>query len=227
MKIAVIGADGLVGSAVCKKLNATGITRDNYELYIGKSFDVIINANGNSSKHKANDDPQYDFTESVESVNDTMFDFGFKKYVYISSYDAHMDNSYGLHKKLSEEIVKHYSDFIILRCPIIIGKKMRKGFLFDALCDNFLYVNSDSEYQIITNTELAKIIKVLIDKNVTNKTYYVGSRDTLRVGDLAILLGKKIFYRDDAKYENYTTDVSEIQSLYATKLSAEYVRDVT
>jgi dTDP-4-dehydrorhamnose reductase len=226
MRIGVIGSNGLVGRAICKELKAVGITRDNYPDKVGlKGFDVLINANGNSSKWQANDNPEYDFTANVESVNYTMTDFEFKKYIYISSYDVGKDSTYGLHKMLAEEIVKHYTNFIILRCPIIIGKRMKKGFLYDALRDTPLYVNGDSEYQIITNTELAKIIKVLIEKKIENEIFNVGSTDTLRVGDLEVLLNKKITYRDDAKYERYEENVSEIEKLYPLKTAAQYIED--
>jgi len=229
MRIGVIGANGLIGSAICKELKAVGITRENYSKFTGpygnNKFDILINANGNSSKWQANDNPVYDFTATVESVNHTMFDFKFKKYIYISSYDAHMDNTYGLHKKLAEEIVKHYTDFLILRCPIIIGKKMKKGFLYDALHDVPLYVNANSEYQILTNKELAKIVKMFINKHISG-SYYVGSTDTLRIGDLSILLDKKITYRNDAKYESYEHDISEMRELYPLKIAAQYIEDV-
>jgi dTDP-4-dehydrorhamnose reductase len=226
MKIAVLGAKGFVGSAICRELDAIAITRDNYPDFVSESFDVLINADGNSSKWQANDCPVYDFETNVKSVYDSIFDFYFHKYIYISSYDAHKDNSYGLHKKLAEVIIKHYTDFIILRCPIIIGKNAKKGFLYDALHDIPLYVDKDSEYQVITNTEIAKIIKVLIDKKIANKGFYVGSTDSIRVGDLSVLLDRKIEYRDDANYENYVWDVSEMSSLYHIKTAEEYIKDV-
>lgn len=225
MRIGVIGADGLIGHAIWNELNAIAITREHYAEYVGSKFDVLINANGNSSKWQANENPVPDFTANVESVNHSIFDFKFKKYIYISSYDAHKDSTYGLHKGLAETIIRHYTNFIILRCPIVIGKEMKKGFLYDALHDIPLYVNADSEYQIITNTDLAKIVKVFT-KKISNECYYVGSIDTLRIGDLAVLLNKKITYRDNAKYENYVRDVSDLQMLYQTKTASQYIEDI-
>lgn len=225
MKIGVIGANGFVGKAICKELRADEITRDNYEKRCGTKYDVLINANGNSCKWQANAHPVNDFSLNVKSVYKTMFDFKFKKYIYISSYDAHKNNSYGLHKLLSEEIVKHYADNIILRCPIIIGKNMKKGFLYDALNCIPLYVNRDSEYQIITNTDLSILISILIKKNASG-SYNVGSRDTVRAGDLTVLLDRKVSYQCDTIYEHYVCDVSEINNIYAMKTAAEYIKDV-
>jgi nucleoside-diphosphate-sugar epimerase len=225
MKLGVIGSEGFVGSVVCKELNAIGITRDNYSENIGKKFDVLINCDGNSSKWQANENPVYDFSANVESVYNSIYDFKFDKYVYISSYDAHKDNAYGFHKKLAETIVGYYTDYTILRCPIIIGKNMKKGFLHDALNDIPLYVNEDSKYRIITNTELAQTIKMFIDKKIEG-LYYLGSKDFLRIGDLPKLINKKITYRDDSKYEDYSFDSYRISSILKLKTVEEHIGDI-
>lgn len=226
MKIGVIGANGLVGKAICEELDAVEITRNNYGLHFGEKFDVLINANGNSSKWVANKYQVCDFVANVESVYHTMFDFNFKQYVYISSFDVHKNNIYGLHKRLAEMIVKYYTDYIILRCPIIIGKEMKKGFLYDALNDIPLYVNRNSEYQIISNIELAKIIRMLLEKKISSNLFYVGSINTLKINRLSTLVNRQITYRDGAQYENYLWDVSELKKIYPLKTAEEYIRDV-
>jgi nucleoside-diphosphate-sugar epimerase len=230
MKIGVIGSNGLVGSAICEELvgkyHVVEITRDTYSSCVGGEYDIIINANGNSSKWFANENPGADFISNVESVNFTMTDFKFKKYIYISSYDVARKNVYGFHKKLAETIVKNYTDYIILRCPIVIGEGMKKGFLYDIVNNIPLYVDAKSEYQVITNTELAKIVKTLIEKKASKKCYNVGSVDTLKIGDLAKILNKKIKYRANAKHEHYENDVNPINKIYETKTAGKYIREI-
>ena len=51
----------------------------------GMHFDAIVNANGNSKKYLAEQDPQLDYEMSVESVSRSLADFRFETYVFISS----------------------------------------------------------------------------------------------------------------------------------------------
>jgi hypothetical protein len=71
---------------------------------MGESFDIFINANGNSKKYWANQNPLLDFDVSVTSVYKTLFDFKFKKYIYLSSLDIFKNSVYGKNKLIAEEI---------------------------------------------------------------------------------------------------------------------------
>ena len=71
--IFIIGGKGLTGSAFVKKLERKNIEfkiiqRENKEEFFGKDCDVLIFANGNAVKYKANEDPFFDFQASVSSI---------------------------------------------------------------------------------------------------------------------------------------------------------------
>ena len=87
MLIAVLGGRGMLGSDLVKFLGefykVIAIDKENYSQYLGKSFDVLINANGNSRKFWADQNLFLDFEASTISVYKSLFDFKFKKYIYI------------------------------------------------------------------------------------------------------------------------------------------------
>src|SRR5258708_8916717 len=121
--LAIIGGDGMVGSDLIKYLNSdfsvTSITKKNYSEFISKSFDVLVNANGNSKRFWANKNVLEDFNLSTVSVYKSIFDFRYTIYIYISSSDVYKNHSsplttvesiiygeglsaYGLHKYLRD-----------------------------------------------------------------------------------------------------------------------------
>jgi len=127
--IFIIGGEGFVGSAFarfCQNKNKEFeiIDRENYDSFKGKKCDILINANGNSSKILATKDPLEDFEATVTSVRKSMDDFKCKKYILLSSCDVYPDcsspnltsedsqidiskqTSYGSHKYQAEHSVK-------------------------------------------------------------------------------------------------------------------------
>ncbi len=95
--IGILGANGNLGSDLARflgdKFNVSSITKENYNDTRGKVFDVLVNANGNSRRFWANQNVLGDFSASTVSVYNSLFDFGFKKYIYISSSDVYEDHS--------------------------------------------------------------------------------------------------------------------------------------
>jgi len=131
-KFIVLGATGVIGSTVVQYLTQEGhgvisINSKNYKDYVGESGDVLVNCNGNSYRYKAQEDPTWDFEESVVSVKNSLFDFQAEHYVYLStidvysnisdpasnSEDAQIDtrqlDTYGFHKWLAERLVEKHS----------------------------------------------------------------------------------------------------------------------
>ena len=132
INIGIIGANGFLGSELVNILstnyNICKITKESKYNFANRYFNIIINANGNSSKQWAIKYPYKDFLASVDSVYRTLDLFKYDAYIYISSYDVYKHNVYGIHKKMAEEIIKHNTKkHLILRCSSIIGKNMKKG----------------------------------------------------------------------------------------------------
>lgn len=247
--LAVIGARGMVGSDLIRYLksnfeNVTGIDRKNYDRYKGKRFDIVVNANGNSNKVWANDNILGDFEASTVSVYKTLLDFPCKTYVYISSADVYPNHTskkatsesktievenlspYGFHKYLSECIVKNFTkNYIILRCPMMLGNNLKKGAVFDILNNSRLFVSADSAFQMITTKELAQIIYFLLAHSITKEIFNVGGRGTVILREIDKYIHKPITFPKDGKIHIYETDVSKLHKTYSLKTSGEYLKD--
>ena len=65
--------------ATSRRRQVTAIGRDNYQKFRGQSCDLLINANGNSKKFLADDDPAAEFDASVASVLRNFVDFPAKR----------------------------------------------------------------------------------------------------------------------------------------------------
>jgi len=248
-KLAVLGANGLLGSGLVKYLSSnyevTPITRENYEEHKGQKFDLFINANGNSKRFWALQNVFQDFEASTISVYKTMFDFQFNKYVYISSVDVYPDlsspqktqenqeikvidqNTYGFHKYLSEQIVKkHVSDWLILRPSMILGTGLKKGPFFDILNNNPIFVTLDTKLQLTTTQGIAEIIETLFKNSVTGEIINVGGERSFSFTKISEYFDQKVQVSHEAKTQTYEMSVEKLKRLHPNlKTSEGYLQD--
>lgn len=205
MVIGVIGGDGFVGSNIVKSLKKLGhivysINRKDYNNFIGFEFDFLINANSNSKKYLAENDPNYDFDASVKSVFNSIFEFKFKHYILISSIDALVcDSIYGANKYLAESILYSYSSiksfkYNILECASIIGKDAKKGIVYDILNNNKLRLSAKSSIYVITIDEIINRIIKIISKNNCDIYNHLWSKNTITVEKIGKILNKRLQY---------------------------------
>jgi len=183
----VLGAKGFVGSAVAaealrREWRLIAVDKDDYALATGARCDLLINANGNSKKYLAAADPKLEFDLSVRSVEQSLHDFAFDRYVHLSSIDVYNDPSspgtsgedaaidparltpYGFHKWLAERLVDHGAPRrLILRMGGFVGPGLWKNSIHDLLSGSPLRVHPDSAYQYLDTRELARIVFDLID----------------------------------------------------------------
>lgn len=208
MKIAVIGSSGLVGKALFDRLremhNIVPVGRGNYILHVGETFDVVINADGNSHKYWANENPREDFDASVYSVMNSLFDFKYKKYIFVSSIDAEEPRGhYGFNKRIAEDLVKQYADnWQIVRLCSVIGQKMKKGPVYDILHNNPIYLTSGSTLQLISVGAVAHIVNglLLLTDSQVHKLY----TKNISVREIAQVLGNNLHISPEAIEEHYT-----------------------
>lgn len=249
MKTAILGGNGLLGSDLVKYLSAeyevTSITKKNYNENKEKKFDFFINANGNSKRYWALQNVYEDFEASTASVYKTIFDFKFKKYIYISSADVYPNpsgplktsestkidinkqNTYGFHKFLSEQIVKkHSDDWLILRSSAILGTNLKKGPFFDVLNDQQLFITLDTRLQFITATTIAKIVEVLLKKSIKRKIFNIGGLGTFDFSNIGDYFHQKINFSSKAKKQTYEMNVQKLKKIYPElRTSTEYVEE--
>src|SRR3989338_6940981 len=247
--IAVLGGNGLLGSDLVKFLKedfrVTPITRDNYPGYLGKKFDVLINANGKSRRFWANQNPREDFLASTVSLMSSIFDFPTDLYIYISSPDIYENHtsprytkegskitpekleSYGFDKYLSELIVKKYKNrYLILHPAMILGSSLKKGPIFDCLNNIPLFITLDSKIQMVTSQAIAEVIKILLDKSVTGEVFNVGGIGKFNFRKILKYIVKEIQISPRAEKQIYEMNVTKLRKIYPNlKTSEEYLKD--
>ena len=214
------------------------VDRTNYGQLIGSECDVFINANGNSKKFLAKDDPKAEFQASVASVRNSLVDFKFKKYVFLSTSDVYPDCSlpeltreetplnvaeqspYGFHKYLAELCVQHGAkDWLIIRQGGFVGQGMKKNAVFDVLHGDKLWVHPDSRFQFINTEDSARLVMELVQQNITNQVFNLTATGTISVEEIMQLAGRSVPHDPSAKpvcYEISTEKVAHHVTLPTT-----------
>ncbi|HQR04678.1 MAG: NAD-dependent epimerase/dehydratase family protein [Proteobacteria bacterium] len=220
--IILIGGGGFVGSGFARYLASrdipfVSVDRANYDACIGMECDVLINANGNSKKFLARDDPKSEFQASVASVRNSLADFKFRKYVFLSTSDVYPDCSdptltseaqplpvagqspYGFHKHLAELCVRHAArEWLIIRQGGFVGQGMKKNAIFDVLHGDRLWVHPDSRFQFIDTEDSARLIMGLVEGGITNEVFNLSGMGTIPVREIMRLAGRSVPVVPDA-----------------------------
>lgn len=206
----VLGGGGFIGSTICREAEqrgwkTTAVTRENYAAVRGTACDVLVNANGNSRKYLAQQNPPDDFDRSVRSVAHSLHDFPARHYVYLSTCDVYADcadpqrnredtppepsrlSPYGFHKLLAEELVRRYAvDWTIYRASGFVGPRLWKNSIHDLLTRAPLRVTLDSAYQYLDTRCLAPILFDLLPNAETHRRVFnIGGTGVVRLRDVA------------------------------------------
>lgn len=205
----ILGGRGFVGSAVAEEAKRRGfktviVGRDEYDAAAGTSCDLLVNANGNSRKYLAAQDPKLEFDLSVRSVERSLHDFRADLYVHLSTIDVYADASgpattdenapidparlspYGFHKWIAERLVEHdAARWLILRMGGFVGPRLWKNSIHDLLSGVPLRVHPDSEYQYLDTRELARIVFDLVAKGVEGTRLNACGADTVPLREVA------------------------------------------
>lgn len=169
--VAVIGANGYVGSALYQELlrsvkySVVGVTRENYSAMQERDFDVIINCAMPSARFWAKNHPEEDFIETVKKTADLLYGWKFKKFVQISTVSARcqIDTVYGRHKLAAEKLCD-FGDNLIVRLGALYGENMKKGALVDMLEGKKVFVDKASRYSFISVSFCASWIASNLDR---------------------------------------------------------------
>jgi nucleoside-diphosphate-sugar epimerase len=206
--IFILGGNGFVGAGFVSFLTSVGlpfavIDRKNYASYAGAECDIFINANGNSKKFLAEQYPKVDFDSSVSSVRNSLVDFRFRKYIFLSTSDVYPDCSspkltledatlnvanqscYGFHKYLAELCVRNGAkDWIIIRQGGFVGHGLKKNAVFDVLKGGKIWAHEASRYQFINTEDSARLVMQLVDHNIRNEVFNLTATGTISVKEI-------------------------------------------
>ena len=235
MKIAVLGL-GFIGSKLAKRLSedheVTGITRENYAAasLLGAEYDVFINCAGNSKKYMAARDPKWDFQENCISTFNTLYDFKFKRYIFLSTLDVYKESIYARSKTVAESILVNYQrelkfELTILRSSFITGKDKDKGIVYDILHGQPLGISKESKFQIITVCGIGDFIESILPIHNPVMTFNITGHPALSMAEIETILGKEGIYKENAPTHVYDYDVSGARAWCKIKTSEEYLRE--
>jgi nucleoside-diphosphate-sugar epimerase len=249
MKVFILGGTGFVGSAFCRRLaldpetTFVPINRENYVQYKGESCDLLVNANGNSSKILASRDPMADFDSSVRSVRASLEDFKYRRYIFLSSCDVYPDCSspattaedqsidlvrqspYGFHKYLAELAVRKVApDWLIFRMGGFVGPGLKKNAIYDILNGPKLWLHPDSELQFLLSDDLADIVLRLAASDTANTVLNVCGDGALPLRDAVSWAGHPVDVAADAKVVKYEIAIDRLAKLVDIPSTAATVR---
>ncbi len=210
MKVGIIGYSGFVGSAFLKvfskdkQYSIVGINRKNYNEMRKVHFDILINADGNSSKILAEKNPQLDFEMNVLSTLKFLYGLTYNQYVHISTIEVYNDkstqkttsesqkidptllSSYGFSKYCAEIVVQqHAKNWIILRLGGMVGENMKKGPVYDTTNLGKIFVSEKSRFQFIDTIIVANIAKHLLERKRFGEIYNIAGKGNIRLSEFA------------------------------------------
>lgn len=249
MKIGIIGHRGFVGSAFYEVFSedstceVAGIGRDNYSAVKGSRFDLLINANGNSSKRLAEKDPHMDFEMNVTATEGFLLDFSFDHYIHLSTVEVYGScerkestlegaeirpaalSPYGFSKYLGELVAARYAkSWIILRLAGMVGNNMAKGPAHDILKLGKLFVSSKSEYHFINTREVAKIAKGLAERGKWGQIYNVVGDGSMPLARFAKIAGVELSGEGSA-VQKFNVSVDKLKAELPVPSSEKTVLD--
>lgn len=196
--VAVIGANGYVGSALVNALTqkkdvaVTSVTRENYEALKKGEYDILINSAMPSARFWAKNNPQKDFTETVEKTARLLYEWNFKKFVQISTVSARcqLDTVYGRHKADAEALCMGGSHLIV-RLAAMYDEDLKKGVLVDIKEGKTVYIDGTSRYCFAPRSFVAKWIADHLDRSGIVE---VGARNAIALQEISEHLGTKTVF---------------------------------
>ena len=245
--IYIVGGLGFVGSGFARYCQANGLEHaiiepETYEKFKGTACDLLINANGSSSKLLAKKDPARDMELNVASVRKTTADFTYRRYVHISSCDVYTDctnpestredhrpditaqHPYGFHKYLAEQCVQHACEnWLIFRMGGFIGPGMKKNAIYDILHGGPLWLDPASELQFLHTDEAARIVMTMAHKEISNEVFNLCGRGTVELASAVQWAAADIAVQPDSPVARYDVSIEKLSKHIEIPTSADAV----
>jgi len=223
-----------VGSAFARVLEASGrpfviLDRESYADYAGRPCELLINANGNSRKPLAKQNPLADFDASVRTVRASLADFRFDRYIHLSSCDVYPDCSspettreelrldvslqtpYGFHKYLAEQCVRHGArEWLIIRFGGFVGPGLKKNAIFDILSGGPLWLHPASQLQFLHTDDAARIVLELAGRGLSREIVNVCGQGLISLEEAIASTGRTVALRPDSPKVRYEVSIEKL-----------------
>lgn len=215
MEVAVIGAGGFVGSAFVRQLRTRGLSpeeirRENFGRHSGKTWDLVVDAAGNSRKYLADREPWKDFELTVVHKAAVLEKYPSRFHLHVSSVDVYADltrpettredapagqgaSCYGFHKWLAEEMVRfHAGHHLICRLAGMVGPGLKKNPVHDVLHGTPLQIHPESRYQFLSTDDAARLCLDLWQGGADREAYNVCGKGLITPTEIARQAGRSL-----------------------------------
>ena len=236
MKIGLVGHQGFLGGAFFKLIESHDdiVCFDKKDQFkVLQECEIIINANGNSSKFVAEVDPTKDFNANAT------FTLGLSLFakeidsllVHISSGEATtfpklsqkesnpIDSltqlsNYGLSKAIGEILVKKYTTkSLIIRPAGLVGPGMKKGPIFDILNHKPLWIHPNSTLNIMRTETTARIVLELakqhLQEDLIHEDFNLTGESTISLFEVSKVLSIDLIFDEDLPIYHSTIDINK------------------
>jgi len=190
INVAVIGAQGFVGSEICKvlekdaKYKLISIVRgDNIEVLIDEA-DMVIHAANPAGRFSAELNPQKDYMETVDKTYKILRSIKRIPLVLLStlSCKTQMDLNYGRNRRSCELLVLALEGKIIRLGPMYGGNR-KKDTLHDLLVGRNVYVAPETRYAYVdVSWAASKIVDLL---SSPSGLYEIGANNAVSLAELS------------------------------------------
>jgi len=258
--IGIIGGNGFVGSAFVRYCQRVGlahaiIDRESYVGMVGREWDILINANGNSKKFLANEKPLEEFDASVRTVRSSLQDFRAGCYVHLSTCDVYADcsspattretdepdvakqSTYGFHKYLAEQCVRHAAgSWLIFRMGGFVGQGLKKNPIYDILHGQSLWLDPRSELQYLNTDDAAGMVFRILEKGIHQEIVNLCGSGVVALSEVLGLVSRHVAIRPNSPQVRYEVSIEKLAGLTCVPdsrrtvlsfVSAELVRQAT
>ncbi len=245
-RVILIGHRGFVGSTLGSYFreqgaDVLGVDHDNYGSLRGAEADLLVNANGSSDKRLAERDPLASFRANVDSVMESLSDFRYRHYVFMSSIEVYDDfgdptrndegvtidplrlSRYGLVKYVAELAVRNLApSSLVLRLGHLVGPGLKKNPIYDLLWRRMLYISPESHLSFIDTRDVARITWALRNERGIFNVAGVG---TARLADMALAAGVDVSgSAEGLPVHTYSVNVGKLLARERVRTSEDTVR---
>ena len=252
----VLGGAGFIGSAIVREAGVRGydvrsVGRQNYQELSGTRCDLLIDANGNSKKYLAKQDPKDDFDKSVQSVVNSLHDFQTSCYVYLSSVDVYSDvsdpsqndemslidakqlSAYGFHKYIAEQLVRFYvNSWLVFRMGAFVGHGLWKNPIYDILKHQQPHIHPDSINSYLNTCHLAQLVFQVFESGCRAEIFNVTGDGIISLRKIAAMVpGYNVSKTSEMlPIERYNINIEKIKARVhipqTTQVVRQFIADV-
>ena len=221
LSVAVVGANGFVGSQVCNELEKNNcyklirvVREDNLVELIPES-DVVIHAANPARRFMAEANPENDFEETAVKTAELLAYAQNKSFVLISSLSCRtqMHTNYGRNRRFCELLVLARGGTVVRLGPMFGGNR-KHDILHDLLMNREIYVAPETRYAYVNVSWAGERIVKLITS--PPGIYEIGARDAISLADLRDYFKSKSIFSgvDDTQIPESEKDGPEAKLIF-------------